>query len=193
MLRFARIAWVLVFSLLPMAAVGCTQSSVPAPSQPSTSVSQPASSTSQSTSSAAESYLSTPVRAGWVREVGRGDGLVLVFETPTELDAGRDWPARFVLFNDGGRDRTWQNAEFGVHITGFQRGGSMTIGFYRGPGMQNSPLVLRSGESTTHEVNWQRNGFQSSDATLSVWPSVRQDFSENSIIADVPTLTINVR
>jgi hypothetical protein len=128
-----------------------------------------------------------------VREVGRGDGLVLVFETPTELDAGRDWPARFVLFNDGGRDRTWQNAEFGVHITGFQRGGSMTIGFYRGPGMQNSPFVLRSGESTTREVNWQGNGFKSSDATLSVWPSVRQDFSENSIIADVPTLTINVR
>jgi hypothetical protein len=126
-----------------------------------------------------------------VREVGRGDGLVLVFETPPELYAGMGWPARFILFNDGDRDRTWQNVEYGVHITGFHRGDSMNIGFPRLPGVPNSPLVLRSGESTTHEVNWQPN-FQSSDGSLRVWPSVRQDFSDMSIIAKVPTLTINV-
>jgi hypothetical protein len=103
--------------------------------------------------SPSRSYLSKPVTSGWLRTVGRGSGLVLVFECQKVAAHGKDLPYRFVVFNENPGARSWDDALFvvwqvNVGSQGWGAAGDYpvsNIGNYDFPG-----LTLRSGESTIH-------------------------------------------
>jgi hypothetical protein len=143
--------------------------------------------------SPSEAYLARPGIAGWSRGVGRNDGLVLVFETPSQLSDRADWPARFVLFNESGKDIHWDNARFGVEVTGSDKWISMTIGFPRGPAIPAAPLDLRAGEVTSREVDWEQVSFGEGVSAVQVSPSMRRAMNASSAVVTVPTMTVEVR
>lgn len=119
------------------------------------------------------------------------DGLVLVFETPSEFPVDGKWPVRFVLFNETGRDLTWDDVRFGVHMVGPGEPGWMVLGFpYVLDGkVPDQPLALRSGESTTHEVTREDLGLHAPQQ-LEVHAEVR---APNQLIAEATTVTVGVR
>lgn len=168
-----------VFALAALL-VGC--SSVKTASSPPTMKQSPS-----------QAYLARPGIAGWIRSVGRKDGLVLVFETPSQLSEGKDWPARFVLFNESGKDLHLDNARFGVEVTGSEKWISMTIGFPRGPAIPAAPLDLSAGEVTSREIDWEQVSFGEGVTTVHVSPSVRRAMNASSALVTVPTMTVEVR
>jgi hypothetical protein len=124
--------------------------------------------------SPSQSYLSKPVTSGWLRTVGRSNGLVLVFECQQVFAHGKDLHYRFVVFNESPTVRSWDDALFVVHLKKIgrdvdqpiQQGNNafmltqdvVTIGDYPSRGIFPSRdfpgLTLRSGESTTHPQVW---------------------------------------
>ena len=127
---------------------------------------QPATQVQTTAPSPSQAYLSKPVAFGWLRTVGRSEGLVLVFDCQEVAAKGKDLSYRFVVFNEGSEVRAWDDALFVVNS---RRADGYTdpdpddevvpsglglvygdypisyLGNYDFPG-----LVLRSGDSTTH-------------------------------------------
>ena len=122
------------------------------------------------TPSRSEAYVSTPVPSGWLRTVGRANGLVLVFECEELAKPDKDLHYRFVVFNESSGIRSWDDALFVVNAKkadGYDDSDPndevVPTGFGAYPGddpisyfgnIDFPGLTLRSGESTTHAGEW---------------------------------------